>query len=126
MKYLPILLLPVLLCCHNKPKWEAHFTNDTSTITFENLPQGDSLMVSFGIWNSSEKTINILHVSAPYNNITITSVPDTIAPGKIGDLAITYRSNNDTGLVSKTFVVETSDSVDHLQTFHLRGNVVKR
>lgn len=127
MKYATILLLlPMLLCCRNTPPKEASLTNDTDTITFENLPQGDSLMVAFGIWNRSEKIINIVHISAPYSSIKITSVPDTIGPGRIRDLAITYKSDNDTGYILKTFVVETSDSTNPLQTFHLSGNVVKR
>ena len=128
MKYLPILLLPLLMNCHfaANNKTADGKAPDPNTIIFENLPQGDSLMVSFAVENTSQKDINIVRINTPCSCTQIAYDSGTISPGRTGQIAVKYKSDNDTGFISKAFVVQTSDTVAPLHTFYLRGNVVKK
>lgn len=124
MKYIPISFLLILLInCKNSNSTKS---SDGKTINFENLKQGDSLVVTFAVKNTSQKDIKIVHITAPCSCTKIAYDSATISPDKTGDISVKYKSGNDTGYVSRALVVETSDTASPLQTFYLRGNVVSK
>ena len=124
MRYLPVFFLLFLLVnCKNS---EQKKVIDPKTIAFENIKQGDSVVVTFAVENTSKNDINIVHITTPCSCTKIAYDSGAINPGKTGNFSVKYRSDNDTGYISKAFVVKTSDTASPVQTFYLRGTVAAR
>jgi cytochrome c1 len=119
LKPLPILLA-IASCTNIKQHAD---TGREHIFDFGNITRGDSVIASFTVSNHAEKSIRINHISTPCSCSKISYDSTYIEPGKATVFSVKYKSDGDTGVISKSFVVATSGDADTLRSYFLRGYV---
>lgn len=91
---------------------------------FGTVKKGDSLVATFTVPNNGSSPFKILNITKPCSCTNISYDSTDILPGNNAHFSVNYHSNNDSGYISKSFIVETSDSLNNIHTYYLRGNVI--
>jgi hypothetical protein len=114
-----MMLVPTLYSCQNREKLISG-----NIYEFGAMNKGDSILAKFPIPNKGSKSFKIINITVPCSCTNISYDSTEIKPGNEGVFVVKYNSGNDSGYVSKSFVVETSDSSNRVYTYYLRGTIV--
>lgn len=93
---------------------------------FGTIKRGDSVIASFEIANKSESNIRIVNITTPCSCTNLIYDSTEIKPSQSHTFTVKYGSSRDTGSVSKSFIVETTDKKEKLRTYYLRGYVQEK
>ena len=99
---------------------QAMFLKDT--FDFKKIEKGAIVDVSFSVKNIGPVDVLIKNSSVGCGCTKVKSIKDNIIPGETVDLKLVYDSKSDSGIVLKTFVVETNTN-PKLHVLYIKGIV---